>query len=778
MSDSSSPATQRLADSPMQASSHASALVRHRWPLFMVMMLLTAIAGSGVLHTSFDTSLAALLTRSDPYLDEFEHFNEQFPQALSVNAVFVPLQNTSAMAPDVLSAVANLQSRFLHLPGAERMSSLLNYFSPQRQERLFQRAYDTYSETELAALLDHALGDQLLRNSLLSESGDLTFATIVVDGELNSDERLQLATEIIQLRDSLRAEHPSVAIHFSSDVLLEQSSQQAMVNDLTNLLPIVILICVLVICYCFRSVLLGIGILTHALLSVVLTVGTLGYLGFAFNSISIIAPLIVVIIAVANSVHIISIYTQTRAAGEDSLSAMVKSLDYNLRPISLAVLTTAIGFSSLNLCSSPAIQDFGRIVAIGIGYAYLLTLCALPAILLVLSKSGTAQTQENFLQQKLNVLVNIAERYDARLFAGCTALAVATFMLLPLNKTDFNRTDFISSDDDIRGYYDVVSSRINRGPQLSYAVDAKRVDGAIEPEFLRNLEGFVDWLDDQQEVESAASLVDLVKTVNRVQHQDNPDFFVIPADIDTVAAHLNGYETVQSEDFPLSAFINRDFSMVTLIINAIPMSNQELIDLDVKLSTAFNDFFDTAELVHGSGLLLFSRMDELVTVELLQGYSLSLLLITLCLVIGLRSVYFGILSVIPNLIPATIVFGLWALLVGQLDPFVMMLFSISIGLVVDDTVHILSHYLSGRKNGLDQPAAIRQSITVAGPALTITTLVLALGTTILIMANTLYFQQSAKLLVPIVVLALVLDLFYLPTILKRFDRGRFAAYQQ
>ena len=778
MSDSSSPATQRLADSPMQASSHASALVRHRWPLFMVMMLLTAIAGSGVLHTSFDTSLAALLTRSDPYLDEFEHFNEQFPQALSVNAVFVPLQNTSAMAPDVLSAVANLQSRFLHLPGAERMSSLLNYFSPQRQERLFQRAYDTYSETELAALLDHALGDQLLRNSLLSESGDLTFATIVVDGELNSDERLQLATEIIQLRDSLRAEHPSVAIHFSSDVLLEQSSQQAMVNDLTNLLPIVILICVLVICYCFRSVLLGIGILTHALLSVVLTVGTLGYLGFAFNSISIIAPLIVVIIAVANSVHIISIYTQTRAAGEDSLSAMVKSLDYNLRPISLAVLTTAIGFSSLNLCSSPAIQDFGRIVAIGIGYAYLLILCALPAILLVLSKSGTAQTQENFLQQKLNVLVNIAERYDARLFAGCTALAVATFMLLPLNKTDFNRTDFISSDDDIRGYYDVVSSRINRGPQLSYAVDAKRVDGAIEPEFLRNLEGFVDWLDDQQEVESAASLVDLVKTVNRVQHQDNPDFFVIPADIDTVAAHLNGYETVQSEDFPLSAFINRDFSMVTLIINAIPMSNQELIDLDVKLSTAFNDFFDTAELVHGSGLLLFSRMDELVTVELLQGYSLSLLLITLCLVIGLRSVYFGILSVIPNLIPATIVFGLWALLVGQLDPFVMMLFSISIGLVVDDTVHILSHYLSGRKNGLDQPAAIRQSITVAGPALTITTLVLALGTTILIMANTLYFQQSAKLLVPIVVLALVLDLFYLPTILKRFDRGRFAAYQQ
>ena len=174
-------------------------------------------------------------------------------------------------------------------------------------------------------------------------------------------------------------------------------------------------------------------------------------------------------------------------------------------------------------------------------------------------------------------------------------------------------------------------------------------------------------------------------------------------------------------------------------------------------------------MIHGSSIMLFARMDELVTIELLQGYSLSLILITLSLIVGLRSVYFGILSVIPNLLPATMVFGMWALLVGQLDPFVMMLFSISIGLVVDDTVHILSHYLESRRDGADKTSAINHAITTAGPALSITTLVLALGTTILIGASTLYFQQAAKLLVPIVVLALVLDLLYLPTILRRFD---------
>ncbi len=748
-------------------------LITWRWLLFALMMLCTGVSVFGIFRTDFDTSLQALLTRSDPYLDELERFNEAFPQPLDINIVFVPPPSSDAFDLRVLHALADLQETYTDLPNARRVSSLLNYFSPQRQERLFQRRYTRYSSAELDALKEQALTDQLLVNSLLAPDTSLAFANVFFDAaDFDASERLELATAALNLRDQLRAAHPEVEIHFSSDVILEQSSRQDMIDDLGSLLPVVILICVLVICFCFRSVLLGFGILAHALLSVALTLGTLGFLSFAFNSISIIAPLVVVIIAVANSVHIISIYKQGMLLGLDAQSAMRQSLAHNLRPITLAVLTTAIGFSSLNLCSSPAIQDFGRIVAIGIGFAYLLTFAALPAMLLAVTSKNSRNKQNVSLQGMLARIVELSERFDRRLFFACSTVAIATLFLLPLNETDFNRMDFISGDDDIRRYYDVVSGAINRGPQLTFAVDSGTVDGAIEPEFLDRMERFVDWINTLPEVESAASIVDLVKTINQAQNQDDPAYFTIPDDIDLVAAYLNGYETVQSEDFPLLSFINNDFSMVTLVINAVPMSNQSLLDLDSAVSTEFAGYFDSASLLHGSGLLLFARMDELVTVELLQGYTLSLILITLCLIVGLRSVYFGVLSVIPNLLPATIVFGIWALFVGQLDPFVMMLFSISIGLVVDDTVHILSHYLQGRQGGMQQNSAIRHAITVAGPALTITTLVLALGTTILIGANTMYFQQSAKLLVPIVVLALVLDLLYLPSILRRFDRAQ------
>jgi hypothetical protein len=262
----------------------------------------------------------------------------------------------------------------------------------------------------------------------------------------------------------------------------------------------------------------------------------------------------------------------------------------------------------------------------------------------------------------------------------------------------------------------------------------------------------------------------VVKTIHQARGGQDPAYYTIPDDVNAIAADLGAYMSMELPDYPLSAFIDDTDSTIRLVVNALPLSNEELIRLDEKISTRYQQAVPGGELLHGSPLILFARMDSLVTRELLQGYSISLLLITLTLVIGFRSLYFGLLSVIPNLLPATIVFGAWGLFVGQLDPFVMMLFSISIGLVVDDTVHLLTHYLDGRKSGLTINDSFNFSLETAGPALIVTTAVLALGTTILMGASTLYFQQSARLLVPIVVLALVLDLLYLPTILKRFDR--------
>ena len=748
----------------------AQFLVNWRLLLSLVSVAFCILLAAVIPQSQFDTSLDALLTKSDPFLPEVEALEAQFPTTLEVRFALTVPPNATVFDRRVIDALSDLKKRYTEIPYAARLSSLLDFYSPESQTRLFQFSIDRYSQEELDALLQPALNDRLLTNSLLTGEGQLTFAVVALSvDELAGEARERTALAIQELRDSLRNAHPDIGFYAMSDVILQQSSQKAMLDDLSQLLPFVIILCVLVICFCFRSIRFGAGILTHTLATCLCTLGFLAYTGFSFNSISVIAPLIVVIIAVANSVHIISLFRQSLENGANKKDSMIASLVHNVVPISLAALTTAIGFVSLLLCSSPAIKGFGIIVGIGIGFGFVLTLTFLPALLMLLAPKVEVIAEGGERPSSLlTEVVTLGKRYDRPIFWGCSLLAVVTLALLPLNESDFNRLDFLGGDPELSSYYDIVGESINRGPLLTYGVQTNKIDGAIDPDFLARLDDYFSWAQQLAGVESIASIIDIARAVNRAQHQDNPEFYRIPEDTDAVANSLLAYQVVQSDDFPLKDFITEDFALTRFFLNATPSTNKELLATDALLSEEFARRFPEAQLMHGSTLLLFSRMDELVTVELLQGYSLSLLLITLCLIVGLRSVKFGLLSIIPNLLPATIVFGIWAITVGQINPFVMMLFSISIGLVVDDSVHLLSHYLQRRREGIEGEVAMNEAILTAGPALSITTLVLAIGATILIWANTLYFQQAAQLLVPIVVLALVLDLFYLPAILRRF----------
>ncbi len=750
----------------------AEFIVTNRFVLAVLAIIITCSFATGILRTNFDASLSALLTESDPYLEELDLMQKAFPSNGEIRFAFVANTGSTIFNRSTLNAISDLKEKFTVIPKTRGITTILEFISPETQKRLFIKSLDKYTASELSDLGNAATTDRLLTTNLLSQSGALTFAIINVDTQSASNlERFEIADAIISLQEELRISNPNVNLFANAEVLLEQSSQQDMLDDLTRLMPLVILLCVLVICFCFRSFTIGACILSHVGFTIVSTVGALGYLNFAFNNISVIAPLVVVIISVANSVHIISVFKQALNRGLSEEEAVTFSMACNLQPISLAALTTAIGFSSLNMSSSPAIEDFGQIVSLGIVFAYALTLLMLPALLTLITTQGPGRSKTNvsFLQPQLEKVINFTSQHDRNIFVSCSFLALVTLLLLPLNETDFNRLDFIASDSDISEYYDAVSENMNRGLSLAYGIDTKIREGAINPFFLKKVDAFTEWVANQQNVESVISLAEVLKTINRIVSEDKKDTFRIPEDIETNKNYLNAYRTVEANYLPLASFINDDNSIISFVVNASSMSNQEMIDLDSVITENFSKIFSSANLIHGSGVLLFARMDELVTIELLQGYSISLLLITLCLIFGFKSIYFGLLSVIPNLLPATMVFGFWALLVGQLDPFVMMLFSISIGLVVDDTVHILSHYLESRREGRSKDVAIAYSIKVAGPALTITTLVLALGTTVLIFANTIYFQQSAKLLVPIVILALILDLLYLPSILKRFD---------
>lgn len=749
-------------------------LIQRRRSLLLIALLLSLCVAAGLPRTGFDTSLGVLLTRSDPYLAERDHMAEMFPAPAELSFALLPDTGTVFTA-NTLLALADLNREFRQLPGAMSMNSILQWQSPFGDFSLFPRVLTAANVPDAAAIADardRVRNDPFLFGSYVSSDEALALTTIRLNRrDLSREERAGLVAAADTLRDSLQSRYPDIRILVNSEAHYEQSNRDAMLNDLMYLLPVVLLLCTAVICYSFRSVLLGAAILVVALITVLMTVGTLAWSGWSFNTISVMAPLVVVTIAVADSVHIVSLFRQSVLTGEHPDVAMQSSLRINLRPITLATLTTFTGFAALNLASSPAVSSFGTVVALGVAFAYFLTLALLPALVLLVPSSRFGGTGGmSMIPALLRVCESLALRHGKGLLVMTMLLGLLSVVLSFRNTTDFDRGSFISEDSPLHEYYTVVQEHMDRGTQLGLGIEVADEFGLVSPDRLRRLDEFSEWLREQEGVTDVASLVEVIKTVHQIMHDDAPEAFVIPETQAEIEDALFNYTVAQASDFTIDTLVNEDFTVMRLFVVTDIDSNQALLDLSDRIDAEFARRFPDARLLHGSSTLLFARMDHAVTLELLQGYGLSLVLITFTLVLGMGSLYYGLLSMLPNLLPAVLVFGTWGLFVGRLDPFVMMLFSISIGLVVDDTVHMLSTYHTARRGGLDAEAAIARALHRAGPALVITTAVLALGTCVLIAASTLYFQQAATLLVPIVVIALVLDLTFFPALLMRLDR--------
>ncbi|MBC53181.1 MAG: hypothetical protein CMQ34_05020 [Gammaproteobacteria bacterium] len=770
-------------------------LIKYRVLWLTACLMAAGLLALGLPDTTFDTRVSVLLGDNDPFVSERDQLAAEFPSRQDISIAVIAAEGpTDVFSPPVLEALGALHREYRRIPYTGRASSVVAYDSPFGEIGLFPGRFRNFHDIDnnaMQAARDKAMADPFINGVLVSPAADLAlFTARLTLNTSSSAQNRDIADGIDEVLNDLRVEHPGIVFAPGADALFEISTRDAMIQDLTRLLPLVILLCVLFICYCFQSVRQGACILLVTLLTIVCTVGTLAWAGIALNSVSVMAPLVVVIIAVANTAHILSVYRQRMAAGVDCHQAMNHSLAFNLRPVSLAALTTAIGFASLNYASAPAISQFGTIVALGVMFAWLLSFLSFPALVMAVGgPTGEIRLAGAFLA----LCQRLVARYPRRILVGVMAAGLMAAAMLPLNKPDFDRLDFIDQDSPLHAYYELLNERMQRGTGISYGIVATHpvtanaeINGAVEPAFLQRVDAFASWLRERDDVLEVASLVDVVKTINETlegsRGGDNSDSYRLPESADLVEQHLMNYVSVQTDSYALANFINTDFSTIRFFITTRPLSNQGIIDLDQAIGDYFHTTFaDTGmRLLRGSSALLFARMDRAVTVELIQSYLLSLLMITIALTVGLRSLYFGLISVVPNLLPATLVFGTWGLLVGTVDPFVMMLFSISIGLVVDDTVHILSTYQRQRQHGLSVDTAIQAAIAKAGPALTITTAVLTLGALILLLASTLYFQQAARLLVPIVVLALVLDLTFLPVLLSRLEqlRERFLTRRQ
>ena len=746
-------------------------LLEKRNVLALVTLAFSLFVAVGIGDTRMEATSKSLLSDSDPFKLEVEMAQEDFPPTTGVLFAF---EADDIFALESLQAMDALTQRYSEVKSAIAVNSLLNRRFNDSDQKIYGRDYlipelDGLTASDTAKVREIALNDEDIVKNSLSKTGDMALAQIrYKNAEDDQATRLEIARSVIALRDSLRSEFPSVDIYVLGGLMFELDGINARTKDNQVLLPLVLTIGILLLWFCLRSLPFSISLMAMAALSFTATMGTYGWLNIAFNQISTLGPLVVIVIAIADGIHVLSIYAQGLHKGMNKIDAMRESLRVNIQPITLATVTTAMGFLSLNYSSSPGIYGFGNIIAIGVVWAYIVTLAILPALVLLLPTNKVPKPLG--IAGFIRAVIKLVTTRGNVLFWASAAIIVVTLGLLPLNKLDFDRFTFVDEDSDAHHVLTALSEKIGNDQALAYSIDSGEYYGITQPEFLQQVETLSIWLEAQPESSFVTSYTDYLRSRNKSDNDDDEAYDILPEDQLQIIDYLVGYQLVQEIEPSLQPIFNADYSAVRLVIATSNLSNKELLDFNDRIDDWIAENVQKKyKVLHGDNSILYVRLDRLITMELMYGFMLSFFFITITMIIGLQSWRYGLLSIMPNLFPATIVFGVWAVFVGELSPYILMLFSISIGLVVDDSVHILSKYISGKKDGMSPESASVYSLDRAGSAITITTLSLALGTFILVFSSTPYFQSVASLLTPIIIVAWALDLFFLPPLLIKFD---------
>ena len=748
-------------------------LLSQRYLLATLSILLGGAISLGALKTTINSSDDAILSEDDPYRLEVAQVNKDFPPSTSVLFAFMSPEG-DVFNRDMLQAMQDLTDRYTDVESAVSVASLINRRLDAVDADIHERDYllpelDELTAQDLVKIREIALADKDLTQSMLSPEGDMALA--VIKFHATSEEQatqLRIAKTVIDLRDSLREQYPEQNIYVLGRILFEYDSYNAQIKDAKYLFPIVMLTILGLMYFCLRSLPFALAIAVVSVMSVGLTVGTVGWAQVPFNQISNMGPLVVFMIAMADSIHLVSVYLQGLHKSLSKFEALRESLRVNIQPVTLATVTTAMGFLSLNYCASPGIYGFGNVVAMGVVWAFLVTFTLLPALILLLPVKKVPEPLG--VKGFINFVAKLVANHGKQLFWGSLLLIVVTFAMLPLNKVDFDRFSFIDKDSDFHTVISALAEKIGNDQSLVYSINSGKYYGITEPEFLRKIEEFSIWLEEQPQTSFVTSYTGFLKNRNMAENDNDPAWEVLPEDNLQIIDYLVGYQLVQEIEPQLEPIFNSEYSAIRMVVGTSNLSNVQLLDFSEAIEDWITLNMDPAyDVMHGDNSILYARLNKMISLQLMEGFTLSFLLITATLLVGLKSVRYGLLSMMPNLFPATIVFGIWGLLVGELSPYILMLFSISIGLVVDDSVHVLSKYIVARREGESPEAAVQYSLDKAGSAITITTLSLAVGTFILVLSNTFYYQNVALLLTPIIIVALLLDLLFLPPLLVRFD---------
>ena len=751
-------------------------LIRNRWLVLLLSVVVFLVAASGVRYLAMNPDARVFFSEDNPHLLALEQLENTYVKTENLLFILVP-RDGEVFTRDTLDAVEWLTEESWQTPYSTRVDSISNYQNIRAEgddlvvHDLIQDAAQ-YSEEEIASAREIALDRPTLAGRLLSHDVHVTAVQVlVIKPEKSLNEVPEIMAFARDLEQRFESKYPNIEVYLQGSVAINMAFVEIPMRDLQTLFPLMFLFILAIVGVSTRTISGTFATLIVIQMSVFGALGLFGWARAVLAPSSEISPIIILTLSVAHSVHILTSMRLSMQEGLAKHDALVEALRINMAPVFITSITTAIGFLCMNFSDAPPFRLLGNIVATGVMIAFVMSVTLLPALVSLLP--ARVSQGSGVGSRMMDSLANFVVAYREKLFWGTGAVIVLlAFGILRIDLDD-NFLKYFDQSEPIRVTSDFTEANLNGLQMLQYSVPAADEGGIADPEYLKNLEDFGHWFKSQPKVTHVAAITEVFKRLNQSMNGDDPAFYRLPEGRDLAAQYLLLYEMSLPYGLDLNNQINVSKSASQLMVSVKDISSKEIRELDARAQKWLSANMPKVH-APGTGLsVVFSHISGRNIESMLAGSLTALVVISMILIIALRSVKIGFLSLVPNLFPAAMAFGLWGYLHGNVGLSIAIVLAMTLGIVVDDTVHFLSKYLRAqREHGMNSFEATRYAFRTVGVALWITSITLVTGFGALAISSFKVNADMGILSSVTIAFALIADFLFLPPLLMKLSKNR------
>jgi predicted RND superfamily exporter protein len=730
------------------------------------------LATYGGKYLGFSNDYRMFFGEDNPQLIAFEQMQNTFNKNDNILFVVTP-KSGKVFTPETLTAIQSITEAAWQIPFSTRVDSITNHQHTKAEgdDLLVDDLVidpGKLTDEDLVDIQSIAINEPVLINRLISPDSKYTGinVTIQLPGK-KLDEVPQAVAYARTIKTKMLDKYPEIEIRLVGMTVMNNAFPEASMNDMQTLYPIALGFIIFTLVLLLRGFS---GTLTTTILvifSIMTAMGMSGWLGITLSPPAMSAPIMILTMSIADAVHLLVTMRHEMVLGKNKIDAIVESMRINFQPIFVTSLTTILGFLSLNFSDAPPFHDLGNIASMGVGMAFILSVTFLPAMITILP----AHSRKEVAGKKL--LAGFAEFVISKrrpLLLGSTVVTLALISLVPRNELNDIFVEYFDHTVEFRQDTDYASEHLTGVYYMDYALQSGEAGGISDPHFLKNADKFVNYLRSLPEVKHVLSITDTFKRLNRNMHEDDPAWYRLPEGRELAAQYLLLYEMSLPYGMDLNNQIDVSKSSTRIAVTLETMSSNEIIALENQTSAWLKENIPGIEATGTGPTIMFAHIGKRNIYSMLIGTSVALVLISLVLIFFFKSFRYGLISLLPNLLPAAAAFGIWGFFVGQVGIALSVVTGMTLGIVVDDTVHFLSKYLRAkREKGMDAEAAVRYAFNSVGIALLVTSVVLIAGFMILAQSHFVMNSDSGLLTSTVIALALIIDFIFLPPLLIKFE---------